>query len=1026
MSLKVQNYIRQVIEKYGSGQAREHAYRPALEKLFEEITELNVVNDPKRSEYGAPDFVFLKKKTTVAYAEAKDVDISLSETEKGEQMVRYYGYSNLILTNYLEFRFYRNGQKEGEPIKIGELKNGEVQPIEANYVLLEDTIKDFIKESKEPIKSGIILAKVMAGKARRIRDNISAFLSSGDEKKNENLLSVYNIIKKLLIEDLDYEKFADMYAQTVVYGLFVARYHDKSPEDFSRQEARDLIPASNPFLRHFFDHITGLSFDYRIEMIVNELCEEFTNADVNAIVHDYYKVEKSDSRDPIVHFYEDFLKEYNPKERMALGVFYTPLPVVRFIVRSIDEILNKEFDLKGLSDSSKIEILVEVQGKKIKQSVHRVQVLDPATGTGTFLNETILQIKKSFEGQEGRWPKYVQEDLLPRLHGFELMMASYTIAHLKLASTIKESGAEIGSGRLGVYLTNSLEKINEKQRTLFNIGLEKAITEESHEANIVKNRLPIMVVLGNPPYSGESMNPSYTDNDVYKFEPRTKQKLQERNSKWINDDYVKFIRLAESLIEKNGEGVVGMITAHGYLDNPTFRGMRYHLMQTFDSLYVIDLHGNANKKEVGENGEPDKNVFDIKTGVAIILAVKNKSNIKKLSKVFRFDMFGSREKKFEFLNANSLKSIKWNKISISEPNYEFVIRDYKIRNDYSKGFSVVEVFPVSSVGIVTARDGMSIQQNKVDIKKVVQDFQILDLEALRTKYNLGKDVRDWKVSLAKKDVVKNFSEDRFVPISYRPFDIRWTFYTGNSKGFHCMPRGGIMKHMIKNNLALIVLRQVKAGNTFQHVFVSRSIVESTLVSNKTSEIDYVLPLYLYADDGLPVANLKKEIVMNIEKIVGKTMPEDIFYYVYAILYSPSYREKFKEFLRIDFPKVPYPKNNKQFFSLVEIGKKLASLHLLETSEVSNFITNYPVLGDDRVEKIEYKDGKIFINKNQYFGKVPQYVWDFYVGGYQPAQKWLKDRKGGILSSEELSRYQKIIVSLVETKDLMTEVDKLLA
>ncbi len=204
-----------------------------------------------------------------------------------------------------------------------------------------------------------------------------------------------------MIEDLDYEKFADMYAQTVVYGLFVARYHDKSPEDFSRQEARDLIPASNPFLRHFFDHITGLSFDYRIEMIVNELCEEFTNADVNAIVHDYYKVEKSDSRDPIVHFYEDFLKEYNPKERMALGVFYTPLPVVRFIVRSIDEILNKEFDLKGLSDSSKIEILVEVQGKKIKQSVHRVQVLDPATGTGTFLNETILQIKKSFEGARG-------------------------------------------------------------------------------------------------------------------------------------------------------------------------------------------------------------------------------------------------------------------------------------------------------------------------------------------------------------------------------------------------------------------------------------------------------------------------------------------------------------------------------------------------------------------------------------------------------------------------------------------------
>ena len=422
---------------------------------------------------------------------------------------------------------------------------------------------------------------------------------------------------------MNYEKFADMYAQTLVYGLFVARYNDDVNKTFTRQSARDLVPASNPFLRQFFDHIAGASFDNRLEYIVNELCEEFSHTDVLAIVHNYYKTEKDPSRDPIIHFYEDFLKEYNPQERLELGVFYTPRPVVHFIVRSIDEILKSEFGLKGLVDETKVEITREIQNKKIKEKVHKVQLLDPATGTGTFLNETILHVWQLFSEQKGLWPKYIKDELLPRLHGFELMMAPYTIAHLKLSTTLKETGLDSTDHvRIGIYLTNSLEKAETKQKDLFSFGFGEAITKESIEAGKVKNDLPIMVVLGNPPYSGESMNPGYTANDVYKFEPGTNVKLKERNSKWINDDYVKFIRLAESLIEKNGEGIVGMITAHGYLDNPTFRGMRYHLMQTFDSLYFLDLHGNANKKEVTPNGEQDQNVFDIKQGVAIILAVK--------------------------------------------------------------------------------------------------------------------------------------------------------------------------------------------------------------------------------------------------------------------------------------------------------------------------------------------------------------------------------------------------------------------
>jgi len=1021
-----QEYISEVIATYKTGHAVEHAYRPALKEYFEKVTGLRLVNDPKRSEFGAPDFVFLKDKIIIAYAEAKDITVSLNETEKTDQMARYYGYSNLILTNSLEFRFFRNGQPYGESIKIAELKQGTIIPIESKFSHLEDTILAFITESKEPIKSGLVLAKVMAGKARRIRVSIKEFLKKENDPRNESLLSIYNVIKQLLLADLDYDKFADMYAQTVVYGLFAARYNDYSPEIFTRQKARDLVPASNPFLRQFFDHIAGPSFDKRIEFIVNELCEEFNHADVQAIIHDYYKVEKDNSRDPIIHFYEDFLSEYDPQARMSMGVFYTPLPVVRFIVRSIDEILKNDFGLKGLSDSSKVDIVNEINKKKFKQSVHKVQILDPATGTGTFLNETILHIEKSFKGQEGRWKSYVKNDLLPRLHGFELLMAPYTIAHLKLTTTLKESGIDIGSERLGVFLTNSLVKEERPDINLFNyhLGLEKAISEESKEANRIKNDLPIMVVLGNPPYSGESMNPGYKDNDVYKFEPGTTQKLQERNSKWLNDDYVKFIRFAESMIEKTGEGVVGMITAHGYLDNPTFRGMRYHLMQTFDILYLFDLHGNANKKELAKNGEPDKNIFDIKTGVSIILAVKKKTRTKKLAEVFRFDILGSQDDKFEFLNKNTINDIKWNKIIVTEPNYEFVARDEAIRSDYKKNFSIEELFIKNGVGIVTARDNFVISDSRNVLLKNAEKFINSDASsqsALCSEVGIS-DKKGWDALKARDSLKKVSNLDNLIKnIQYRPFDTELIFYHPSLVWRHV---DRIMKNfLIGENYALVSVRQVKAGDTYQHVLVSNNMVESTYLSNKTGEIDYVLPLYLYSENGTKVPNFNKEIYNKITaNIKAKVEPENILDYIYAVLHSPSYREKYKEFLKIDFPRVPYPKNEKQFFTLTKLGEELRHLHLLESPKVNKFITTYPEAGDDVVEKVKFEDGKVFINKTQYFGGVPEEVWNFYIGGYQPAQKWLKDRKGRTLSNEAIEHYQKMIVAMEETIRIMGEVD----
>ena len=1024
----IENFIKTVIEKYKTGHAIEHAYRPALEELFAQITGLNIINDPKRSQNGAPDFVFLNKKTVVAYAEAKDITESLSETEKTDQMTRYYGYSNLILTNCLEFRFYRNGQNYGEPIKIAELKNKEIITNENNYILLHDTIRDFIKESKEPIKSGGILAKVMAGKARRIRDNVSRFLEDKTSNRNDNLLDVFKIIKELLLNDLDEVKFADMYAQTLVYGLFVARYYDETPDNFSRQEARDLVPASNPFLRHFFDHIAGSSFDPRIEFIVNELCEEFVHADIKAIIHDYYKVEKDDSRDPIIHFYEDFLQEYDPEERKKMGVFYTPLPVVRFIVRAVDDVLKKEFGLeKGIADSSKIEIEKEIQGKKKKDLVHKVQVLDPATGTGTFLNETILHIKKSFEGQRGRWQSYVNEDLLPRLHGFELMMASYTIAHLKLSSTILETGATIENTRLGIYLTNSLEKGEVEERTLFSLGLGKAISEESNQANKVKNELPIMVVIGNPPYSGISSNETEYANslvDKYKIEPGGLQKLQERKH-WLNDDYVKFIAFAEDMIIKNGEGVIGFITNHGYLDNPTFRGMRWHLRNTFDLIYILDLHGNSNKKETNpDGGSKDENVFDIKTGVSIILAVKkNDSKNKQLAKIYKADFYGLREEKFKKLDISTIDKVSWTQLSESTDIWIF---EGKGKPEYMKGFSVAELFPTRNTGVCSQRDEIAIQESREKLQSILNDFSNLNEQEIRHKYKLKKDGRDWTVKTAKEDVIDHNTDYSFIKkIDYRPFDTRYTFFTRKSKGFVAYPRGDVFKHLEKDNISILINKAVKNKTGFHHIFVSKNLPDLHLFETANASI-YASPLYLYAEDGTKVPNLKKEIVSEIEKIVGKTTPEDILDYIYAILHSPNYREKYKEFLKIDFPRVPYPPDKGIFLKLVEFGKELRELHLLESPKINKFVTTFSEKGTDIIEKAypKYKNGNVFINEKQYFGNVPEIAWKFYIGGYQPAQKWLKDRQGRKLLNEDIEHYQKIVIVLFETDRIMKEIDKI--
>src|SRR5665648_77244 len=948
------NYIQSISSKFSHAETSEMGYRAdfeiLLKDIFESINVKRVDHDPKARQGNKLDFIVINKHVLILYIEAKDIGVSLNKVEKSKQMARYFGYTNLVLTDYLEFRFYRNGLSYEEPIKIASynLKNRIITPLSQNYEQAAKTLLDFTQSQKEPIKSGKHLSKIMGGKAQRIRDNIRHFLLS-DSAQNKELVHIYKAIKKMLVHDLTIDTFSDMYAQTLVYGLFVARYYDDSPNTFTRQEARDLVPASNPFLQHFFDHIAGPNFDKRLSFIVDELCLVFQHADTKKLIEEYMG-----DADPVIHFYEDFLKEYDSALRKKMGAYYTPLPVVNFIIRSVDYILQKDFNLpNGLADTS-----------KLPNNKHRVQILDPAVGTGTFISATIRTIYKRLkkQGQEGRWPSYVHNDLLPRLHGFELMMAPYTIAHLKLSLAFKKTGFWKFHRRLGIYLTNSLEQ-SEAQQNLLSFGFAESIAEEAREADKIKRETPIMVVIGNPPYSVSSSNKGEWIQNLIKD---YKTGLNERNIQPLSDDYIKFIRFAEHFIEKNKSGIVAMITNNSFIDGIIHRQMRKHLLETFDEIYILDLHGNSKKKEKAPDGGKDENVFNIMQGVSISIFVRRAEDKKGLGKVYHAELYGKREDKFKALNESDIGTIKWQKLNYKEPYYFFVPKDFRLESEPL--FSLLDLFKNCSIGIVFG-----------DKQKFL--------------------------SFVPTDFLDN-------TILVGAFDNRYTKYSKELQ----RARQKTMDHMYysKDNIALLVAKQSK--NTL--VFVSNQIVSKHTLTDST----YTLPLYLNAEDGSKVVNLKKEIVDELEKIVGKVSPEDIFDYIYAILHSPNYRKKYKEFLKIDFPRVPYPKDAKTFKKLVAFGAELRSLHLLESPKVNKFITTYPITGSDTVEKLAYENGKVFINTEQYFGNVSEVAWNFYIGGYQPAQKWLKDRKKRVLKNTDIEHYQKIIVALTETDRIMKEID----
>ncbi|MGO8736626.1 MAG: type ISP restriction/modification enzyme [Terriglobia bacterium] len=1111
-------YRRQIEKELQAGNATEHTHRPALKTLIESLAPgVTATNEPKRVECGAPDFAVSRKAAhgpvTLGHVEAKDVGKDLDEVEKSEQMKRYLpALPNLILTDYLEFRWYIGGAHRQRARLAHVAKGGKLAPDKHGAIAVSDLLTAFLSQEAQAINDPKALALRMARLTHFIRDMIvTAF---GAKAASPTLRDLHGAFEKALIPDLPIPQFADMFAQTLAYGLFAARCNHHGPKgSFKRLGAASEIPKTNPFLRQLFETITGNALDEEPFVgFVDDLAQLLADTEIETVLADFGK--RTARQDPVVHFYETFLAAYDPKLRESRGVYYTPEPVVSYIVRSVDYLLKTRFGCpNGLADTSTVEYDVDAVaamspspsgGRRAplqKATSPRVLILDPACGTATFLYTVIDHIRAEFMRQEnaGMWSGYVRNHLLPRIFGFELLMAPYAVAHFKLgmqlaghdltpAQRVKWAYDFSGDERLGVFLTNTLEEAERKAETLF--GPLRVITEEANAASDIKRIRPILAVIGNPPYSGHSANKGeWIQNLVEDFKRNCPELYKPAQAKWLQDDYVKFIRWGQWRIERTGAGILAFITNSGYLDNPTFRGMRQRLMGDFSDIYILNLHGSSKKKEVSPDGSKDENVFDIQQGVAIGFFIRQPGSDGPPT-VHYADLWGEREAKYTRLFESDIGTTRWSELNPRAPLYLFVAQDTDLLSEYQQGWKLPDAMNQNgdpAPGIVTTHDEFAISWDSEEAKKKVwQLLATASEEEARALFRLCSQSQ-WNYRRAKEELLDGAWSKRVKPILYRPFDIRWTVYDPNV-AVHRRER--VMRHMLGGrNLGVCTNREV--NGSFRHSLCTRNIINDCAVSLETRERTYLFPLYLYpiaeepkhAQTGLELdasrwpggpgrrrPNLNPTFAADIEKRLElafvpdgkgdlkKTIgPEDVFSYIYAVFHSPTYRTRYAEFLKSDFPRVPVTSDVKLFRSLCGRGAELVALHLLESPKLEKPIARYPVKGPDIVDKgfpkyvapgepepflvaqgsptspaalPRLKEGRVYINKGdpqsgatgQYFEGVPPEVWNFHIGGYQVCEKWLKDRRGRTLTYDDLEHYRKVVTALSETIRLMAEID----
>ncbi|GAA8448693.1 DNA methyltransferase [Helicobacter pylori] len=1029
-------------------------------------TEFKIEHEPNRDKQGGqPDFRISYQGLNIGYIENKRVGTNFRQLLKSDQILKYLELNpNLMLTDYLNFVWVGKDEENKPSIKrkisIASLDDLS-KPLKTERDLIE-FFRGFFNHEAAPITNAKDFATHLSTPTRYLKDALIAY------QKDDQVSSIFKNFKEYLYEELSFEDFSDAFAQTLTYSLFLAKLnHPFEKIDFNN--VRSSIPKNFAVIREMADFLKRLDAIKEIQWLLNEILSLINHVDMDSIIKDL-----NDDKDPYLHFYETFLSAYDPKLREKKGVYYTPDSVVKFIINALDSLLKTHFKDAPL-------------GLKSALDNENIKLLDFATGTGTFLLEAFrkaLEVRKTSDGGTStKEDKY--QNLLKQFYGFEYLIAPYAIAHLNLSQAFKEEFKKPlkENDALQIILTNTLIQPSE---IVAYRGLNPIFEKELSNAQEIKKNEKILIITGNPPYSGASENKGLFEWEVkatYGIEPEfqtieieknikltdkiqtllknvqkqkesgsknalkelknlhSKYKLQkEKNPKWLLDDYVKFMRFAQNKIKSLGHGLFGFISNNAFLDNPTFRGLRRSLLECYDELYILNLHGNARKKEETPQGAKDENVFNIMQGVSINLFVKKAQTTKQ--KIHYYDVYGQMAEKYAFLAQNDLNSIEWLEIAPRAPFYLLLPLKTPLLEEYEQGFSVQDMFQIGSTGICSQRDHVVFHKDKESLLKLLKDFSTLEPSELRRIYDIKKDGRDWRLEYAIKDVKANANnlEQYIVSCQYRPFDFYYTYYTGKSKSFIAYPRGEVFKHMLPpppptnpktpnqtcKNVALNIARQSKMHGEWRYVMAHKELVDINLIASAGSMgVGYNYPLYQFKHPNY-TENFTPEFRSFIDKHYNHSFePLEVLGYIYALLYSPHYRKRYEDFLKADYPKILFTNNKDLFRALSLLGIELIGLHVLNKESLNHSFEKlkdatigescYKEAHDRIIKKPAYNEPeqRLYINHSAYFRGVSEEIYNYMIGGYGVLDKYLKSHKNEPCNFDHVSNIIKVIACTIE-------------
>ncbi|GAA8801135.1 DNA methyltransferase [Helicobacter pylori] len=1064
----------------------ELTHRPSLHNLLSRLKnhfnkEFKIEHEPKREQGSQPDFRVSFQGLNIGYIENKKVGVNLSQLLKEDQIRKYLELNpNLMLTDYLNFMWVGKDENNAPLIKkeisvasLDELSKP-LKPKPQTERDLIELFKSFFNHEAAPITNAKDFATHLSPRTRYLKDALIKY------QEKTQVSSIFKNFKEYLYEELSFEDFSDALAQTLTYSLFLAKLNHPF-EKINLDNVRSSIPKNFAVIREMADFLKKLDEIQEIQWLLNEILSSINHVDMDSILKDL-----NDDKDPYLHFYETFLSAYDPKLRESKGVYYTPDSVVKFIINALDSLLKTHFKDAPL-------------GLKSALDNENIKLLDFATGTGTFLLEAFrkaLEMRKTSDGGiSTKEDKY--QNLLKQFYGFEYLIAPYAIAHLNISQAFKEEFKKPlkENDAFKIILTNTLIQPSE---IAADRGLQPIFEKELKSAQEIKKDENILIITGNPPYSGASSNEGLFEWEVkatYGIEPEfqtieiekkakltdkikkllknlqtqkessnqtqkqsnksvkntnkdalkslkqlhSKYKLQdEKNPKWLLDDYVKFMRFAQNKIESLGHGLFGFISNNAFLDNPTFRGLRRSLLECYDELYILNLHGNARKKEKTPQGTDDENVFNIMQGVSINLFVKKAQTTKQ--KIHYYDVYGERAEKYAFLAQNDLNSIEWLELIPREPFYLLLPLETRLLDEYEQGFSVKDMFQVGGTGICSKRDHVVFHKTKESLLELLKDFSTLEPSELRRKYDI-KDTEGWKLGRAIENVKKNQHnlEKYIVLCQYRPFDYRWTYYTDKSCGFLARPVYDVFKHMLpppppptnpktpnqtRKNVALITSRRFCQSQKSGVGFVSNKISDlRTWTCPGMEGGDYVNPLY---HNPNYTENFTPEFRGFIDKHYNHSFePLEILGYIYALLYSPNYRKRYEGFLKIDYPKILFTENKDLFRALSLLGIELIGLHVLNQESLNYSFEKLKdaTIGESGyieahernpiISKPSHNEQRLYINYSAYFSGVSQEIYDYRIGGYCVLDKYLKSHKNEPCDFDHVTNIIKVIARTIE-------------